>query len=61
MTTAFAIGVLVVAAGCGLAFLWWLFSGAAAWIDGDADRPDHLDHTPHDRDADRADREGPDE
>lgn len=27
MSTSFAIGVLVVAAGCGLAFVWWLFSG----------------------------------
>jgi predicted nicotinamide N-methyase len=35
MTTAFAIGVLLAAAGCGLAFVWWMFSGAAAWIEPD--------------------------
>lgn len=27
MTTAFAIGVLAVAAGCGAALVWWMFSG----------------------------------
>jgi hypothetical protein len=35
MTTAAAIGVLVTAAGCGLSFVWWMFSGAAAWIEPD--------------------------
>ena len=29
MSTGFAIGVLAVAAGCGVAFVWWLFSGIA--------------------------------
>jgi hypothetical protein len=35
VTTMAAVGVLVTAAGCGLSFVWWMFSGAAAWIEPD--------------------------
>lgn len=35
MTSVFAILVIVLALGVGLAFVWWCFSGAAAWIEPD--------------------------
>lgn len=35
MTTAGAILVIVVALGVGVTFVWWCFSGAAAWLDPD--------------------------
>ena len=38
MTTPFAIGVLVLAAACAVGFVWWMVSGAAAWIEPD-ERP----------------------
>lgn len=39
MTHAFAIFVIVVALTVGLAFVWWMFSGAAAWIEPDEPEP----------------------
>jgi hypothetical protein len=42
MTTAFAIAVLVTAAGVGASFIWWMFSGAAALLDPDEPPPDPL-------------------
>ena len=41
VTCAFAILVIVVALTVGLAFVWWMFSGAAAWIE-----PDERESTP---------------
>ena len=35
MTTLFAVTVLAAAAALGASFLWWMFSGAAAWIEPD--------------------------
>ena len=35
MTSMFAIVVIVLALGVGLAFVWWCFSGVAAWIEPD--------------------------
>ena len=39
MTTAFAIGVLFLAAIGGLSFVWWMFSGASALIEPDEPAP----------------------
>lgn len=39
MSTAFASGVLLLAAGCVVAFVWWMFSGAAAWLEPDEPPP----------------------
>ena len=35
MTSMFAILVIFLALTAGLAFVWWCFSGAAAWIEPD--------------------------
>ena len=35
MKIALAILLMVAAVGVGVAFVWWMFSGAAAWIEPD--------------------------
>ena len=45
MTTAFAMTVLAVAAIGGASFVWWMFSGAAAWI-GSWIEPEDRDERP---------------
>jgi hypothetical protein len=42
VTTAFALGVIVAALGVGLSFVWWMFSGAAAWIEPEDPPPPPL-------------------
>ena len=74
MTTAFAIGVLVLAAACAVGFVWWMFSGAAAWIEPDerpgqaggadegegdeGERPDGKSHDGKSHDGKRHEHEG---
>ena len=40
LALAFALGILLTLAAviCGVAFVWWMFSAAAAWIEPDEPR-----------------------
>jgi hypothetical protein len=52
VTTTFALAVIATALGVGLSFVWWMFSGAAAWIEPDDPPPEPLPRISYSEDPD---------